>query len=410
MRKKLLVAAVAGALAVPGAAFAQTSGTSVTVSGNFLLSVDNQSVSNAAATRTKTSESRMQDESSSLVFSVREDLGSGLAAVGRYDLKLNFAPGTYSALGESYAGLDSKTWGSLTAGRHSLHYFKAPDDSYFVGASYRTHPSSLMDFAGGGRVAIANATRTPNTIKWTSPDWSGFRTIVAFSFSPTAAQSLSADSTANNTARDGRAWNFNPTYTAANWAAGYSFWDSKTDAPSAVYNATLQGLGNAAGNVGIYATGAGATAIGQLVTADQRSDSLYGYYTWGGWKLGAIWNKTKLTAAASGAGLAATGTKLGDRTAWSIPLRYSTGPHTFVAAYTKAQDDSATAVQDGAKQIAVTYAYSFSKRTHVALSLGKLTNDSSGAYTPYVSSAGVNGGLAPGESARSITLGMRHNF
>ncbi len=430
MRKKILVAAVAGALAAPALVFAQYqdratthptergAGTvvpagppsSVTITGNFLISLDYQKVSNAAATRLKTSETRLQDESSSLVFNVRENLGNGLAAVGRYDLKLNFAPGTYSAIGESWVGLDSRTWGSVTAGRHSLHYFKTPEDAYFLGASYRVHPSSLIDFAGGGRVAIANATRTPNTIKWTTPSWNGFAAIVGWSASPTGANALSADMTPGNTARDGRAWNINPTYTAANWAVGYSFWDSKSDAPSAIYNAALQGLGNASGNVGVYAAGAGATAIGQLVSADQRSDSLYGHYMWGGWKLGLLWNKTKLTAASTGAGLAATGSVLGDRRAWSIPLRYTTGPHSLMATYTKAQDDSATAVQDGAQMWALTYAYAMSKRTYLALSWGELKNDSNGAYTPYVSSASVNGGLAPGEKARTITLGMRHNF
>ncbi len=410
MRKKILVAAVAGALAAPAVVFAQSTGSSVTISGNLLMSVDNQSVGNAVAARTTTSETRVQDESSSLVFGMREDLGNGLAAVGRLDFKVAFPAGTLSPFGESWVGLDSKDWGSLTAGRHSLHYFKTPEDAYFLGASYRVAPSSLIDFAGGGRVAIANATRTPSTVKWTSPNWNGLQTVVAYSFNPTGAQSISADGKFGNTARAGRAWNVNPTYSAGNWMAGYSFWDAKTDAPSATYDAALQGLGNAAGDVGVYATGAGATAIGQLITADQRSDSLYGYYTWGGWKLGALWNKSKLTAAATGAGLASVGTELSNRTAWSIPLRYATGPHTFMATYTKAQDDSATAVQDGAKQVALTYAYSFSKRTHIALSWGKLTNDGSAAYTPYVSTASVNGGLAPGESARNITLGMRHNF
>lgn len=415
MRKKILVVAIAGALA-PVVAFAQypsaasSGGSSVTVSGNVLISVDNQNVGNAVATRTKTSETRMQDESSSLVFSARENLGNGLAAVGRLDFKVGYPTGTLSAFGESWVGLDSKDWGSLTAGRHSLHYFKTPEDAYFLGASYRVHPSSLIDFAGGGRVAIANATRTPNTLKYTSPNWNGAQVVVGYSFSPTGAQALSADGAAGNTAREGRAWNVNPTYSAGNWAAGYSFWDSKTDNPSAIYNAAVQGLGNTGGNVGAYAPGAGASAIGQLVFADQRSDSLYGSYTWGGWKLGALWNKSKLTAAATGAGLAPAGTELGNRTAWSIPLRYATGPHTFMATYTKAQDDSATAAQDGAKMWALTYAYSFSKRTHVALSWGDLKNDGGGAYTPYVSSASVNGGLAPGESARNITLGMRHNF
>ena len=421
MKKKLLVVAVAGALAAPAVALAQTAakspgayqvspadaggGTSVTISGNFLMSLENQNVGNAAATRLKNSETRLQDESSSLVFGVKENLGNGLAAVGRLDFKFNAPAGTLGAFGESWIGLDSKTWGSVTAGRHSLHYFKAPDDSYFLGASYRVHPSTLLDFAGAGRVAIANATRTPNTIKWTSPSFSGLQAIVAYSASPTGANGVSADSTAGNTARDGRGWNINPTYTSDNWAAGYSFWDAKTDAPTAVYSAALQGLGN---NGGLPA--AGTPAVGQLASADQRSDSFYGHYTSGGWKLGFIWNKTKLTAAATAAGLAPTGAEVGNRTAWSIPLRYATGPHAFMAAYTRASDDSATPLQDGAKMWALTYAYTLSKRTFLALSWANLKNDGAGAYTPYVSSASVNGGLAPGESARTIALGIRHNF
>ena len=427
MRKKILVAAVAGALAAPAVVFAQYQDPAtthkteqattaavpaaqqsvVTLSGALLVSVDNQQVGNAAATRTKTSETRLQDESSSVVVSARENLGNGLAAVGRVDFKVGIPAGTLGAFGDTWVGLDSTSWGSLTAGRHSFHYFKTPEDAYFLGASYRVHPSSLIDYAGGGRVAIANATRTPNAIKWTSPKWSGFQAIVGYSASPTGASALSADGAPGNTARDGRAWNVNPTYTAPNWAAGYSFWDSKPDNPSAVFNAAVAGLGN----IPITPPSTSLpSALGQLFSADQRSNSLYGHYMWAGWKLGLMWNKTKLTAAATAAGLAPIGAELGNRTAWSIPLRYATGPHTFMATYTKAQDDSATAVQDGAKMWALTYAYAFSKRTYLALSGAKLKNDGSGAYTPYVSSASVNGGLAPGESARTVTLGMRHNF
>src|SRR3989304_1747596 len=156
MRKRILAVAVAVALAAPAVVFAQSADSSVTISGNFLMSVDNQSVGNPAATRTNTSETRVQDESSSLVFSVRENLGNGLATVGRLDFKVGYPTGTLSAFGESWVGLDSKQWGSLTTGRHGLHYFKTPEDAYYLGASLRVHPSSLIDFAGGGRVAIAN--------------------------------------------------------------------------------------------------------------------------------------------------------------------------------------------------------------------------------------------------------------
>jgi predicted porin len=403
MRKKILVAAVASALAAPAAALAQSS---VTINGYIQLSADNMKASNAPA-RTKTSERRVNDDSSSVVFNVTEDLGDGTAAIVRVDLKPNLDTGALAASGESWVGLRSRTWGQLTMGRHSLHYFLAPDDAYYKGASYRIHPSSLTDFAGGGRIAIANATRTPNSIKWTSPNWSGFGLVAAYSTNPLASAGVEADMTAGNTARDGRAWNLHPTYTAANWKIGYSFWDGKADNPSAIYSSALSGLSTAP--LGTSTTVA--SLAGQLITADQRSNTLYGYYTWDGWKLGGLWTKAELTAAATGAGLAPIGTRLGNRAAWSIPLRYTTGAQSFMATYTRAQDDKATVVRDGAKMWSLTYGYALSKRTNLALSLNQIRNDAGAAYTHYVDAgAGTNNALAAGERARLVTVGMRHEF
>lgn len=415
MRKKILVAAVAGTLAAPAVVLAQSS---VTISGFIQMSVDNMKVGNPAATRTTTSEGRLNDESSSVVFNIREDLGSGLAAIVRVDLKPNLDSSNLAASGESYVGFDSRSWGRLTAGRHNLHYFKTPSDAYFRGASLKVDPGSIIEFAGGGRVAIANATRTPNSIRWNSPNWSGFDLAVGYSFNPLGVTSPESDMAANNSKRRGQAWNLNPTYTAANWQLGYSYWNGKADAPSATaFAAGLATLSSAA--LSPAATVLGATTAGQsisaaqFVSADQRSDAFYGHYTWGGWKVGLMWHTAKLTAAATAAGLAPEGTKIGDRTAWSIPLRYATGPHTFMGTYTKARDDKATAAQDGAKMWSLGYSYAFSKRTFANLSLAKLKNDRGGAYTPYTSfgSLGsVNDNLAAGEGVRILAFGLRHNY
>lgn len=402
MRKKILVAAVAGAFAAPAVVLAQSS---VTINGFMQGSVDNMKLGNT--TRAKTSEKRVNDDSSSIVFNITEDLDNGNAAIVRVDLKPNLDTGSLAASGESWVGLRSRDWGQLTLGRHSLHYFLAPDDAYFKGASYRIHPSSLTDFAGGGRIAIANATRTPNSIKWTSPNWNGFGLVVAYSTNPLASAGVEADLAAGNTARDGRAWNLHPSYTAANWKIGYSYWDGKADNPSAVYNSGISGLSTAP--LGTSTTLP--SAAGQLITADQRSNTLYGFYTWGGWKLGGLWTKAELTAAATGAGLAPVGTKLGNRAAWSIPLRYTTGPYSLMAAYTQAQDDKATIVRDGAKMWSLTAAYAFSKRTNIALSLNQLRNDPGAAYSHYVDAgAGTNNNLAAGERARLVTFGIRHDY
>ena len=414
MEKKLLAISVAVALAVPSVALAQSS---VTISGFIQGSFDNMKLGNVNPARTgRTSEGRVNDESSSIVFSGRENLAGGLAGIFRVDFKPNIDTGSLAASGESWIGLSSQKWGSLTMGRHALHYFLAPDDTYYKGVSYRLHPSSLTDFSGRGAVAMANATRTANTIKWTSPLWGGFGLIVAYSSNPLGTAAREADMTAGNTARSGRGWNLHPSYTGSNWKIGYSYWDAKADAPStnpAAASATAASLSTLAPTGVSYVLNASVlpTNGAQLVTADQRGNTLYGHYTWGGWKFGLLWNRSQLKAAATGAGLAPIGTEISDRTAWSIPIRYTTGPHNFMGSYTRASDDKATAGKDGARMWTLAYAYDLSKRTHVAFAVNQLKNDPGAAYSHYVDAgAGTNNNLAAGERARLFSIGIRHDF
>ena len=394
MQKRFLAIAVAGALAAPGLALAQSN---VTISGYIHMSVDNLKISQPAATRTTTSETRLNDESSSgVIFQVREDLGGGNAALVRVDVKTNPDTSGIAASGESYVGLSLHNAGRFTAGRHSLHFFRTFPDAWFQGVTLRVHPSSIIDYAGGGVVAVANATRTPNSVRWSSPKWGGFAMDVAYSFNPFTG--TEADLSATNTARKGRAWNLNPAYSGKNWHVAYSYWNGKSDAPA----------------LATVTTAAAGTAAHQLAVADQRSDTLYGYYIWEGLKVGLTWNKSKLTAAHTAAGLAATGTELGNRTAWSLPVSYTTGRHYFFASYTKARDDKATAgVSDGAKMWALMYGYSLSKRTSMSLSYTKLRNDAGAAYNLFTNAGGLgsaNAATTAGEDVRLLSFGMRHTF
>jgi predicted porin len=150
-----------------------------------------------------------------------------------------------------------------------------------------------------------------------------------------------------------------------------------------------------------------------LASSDQRSDSLYGYYIWGGFKLGLMWNTTKLNAAAT-VGATPVGTRLSDRSVWSIPIRYTTGPHNFLAHYTKARDDKATAAQDGAKMWVLMYAYSLSKRTNVSLAYAKINNDTGARFNFFLnvpgSTGSANSAPAAGEDGRILSLGIRHSY
>lgn len=382
MKKKLLAVAVAGVLAAPVAAFAQSS---VTISGAIHMSIDNVKFTQTA--KTTASEGRLNDESSSIIFTIREDLGGGMSAIAVGDLKPNFDSGSTALSGQSFIGLSTKTAGIFTAGRHNFHFFKSPWDGYGLGGALKLHPAGIIDFAGAGAVGIANATRMPNSLRWSSPNWSGFTMDVGYSFNPqtgtaapvpgVAIQNTEADLTAGNTLRKGQAWTFNPTYTARNWSAAYSYYSGKTDAATAA-----------------------------LAQSDQRSDSLYGYYTWGGFKLGAIWNTTKLKTASG----ATAGATVSDRSAWSIPIRYTWGSNHVLAHYTKARNDKATAADDAAQMWVLMFAHSLSKRTNVSLSYAKLTNNAGAAYNLFTNASSVNAGVVAGEDVRLLTLGMRHSF
>ncbi|MGE3680001.1 MAG: porin, partial [Burkholderiales bacterium] len=301
MNKKLMAVAVAGALAVPGVALAQSS---VTISGIFKISVDNQRYGGSA--RTPNSQWRTADDSSRIIFNVTEDLGGGLQAIGQVDWRPQLDAGGDAASGNNWVGLRSKSWGTLTVGRHDLHYGKQPDEIAAKAGSLKLTAISLMDFTANG-TAIAGATRTTNVVRYDSPRWGGFAFTAAYSFNATAPE---ADIAAGAGVRKGNAWNLNPSYTGKNFQLGWSHWRSKVDGAAA-------------------AAAAPAALGGAVVGQDQRSDSLYGYYTWGGFKIGMGWNKSRTSR---------NGVVGNDqnRTAWTIPVRYNWGKHNIYAHYTRA--------------------------------------------------------------------------
>src|ERR1035437_1053695 len=153
MNKKLLAVAVAGALAAPGVALAQAS--SVTISGFFKVGWENLNYSNSPATRLNSSQNRVVDNSSRVIFNSVEDLGNGLAAVGQLDVR--FAPDQASNIqtsnpigsGNTFVGLKSNTMGMLTIGRWDLHYGKAGDATADKAGALQASTISLFDYING---------------------------------------------------------------------------------------------------------------------------------------------------------------------------------------------------------------------------------------------------------------------
>jgi predicted porin len=373
MQKKLLVAAVAGALALPGLAMAQSS---VTISGVFKVGIDNYKISNTARTG-NLSETRITDNSSRIIFGITEDIGGGLSAIGQLDARPQLDTNT-SALsaGNSWVGLRSTSWGTVTMGRHDLHYGKQPDDIAAKAGALMASSVSLMDSVqttAGTTAAIAGNTRTNNVLRYDSPNWSGFAFTGAYSANPGG---IEAD--LGSAIRRGAAWNFNPSYTTSNWQVGWSYWNQKAD-------------GVAAGN-------------------NQKSNVFYGYMLFGGFKVGLALNKSVVESEA----VAGT-TKIGDRNAWTIPVRWESGPHNVYFHYTKAGNNKAPGApgSDGARMWAAAYAYDLSKRTSVGVTIADLNNDTNAAYNFFTNTGtlGSTGStLTLGEDGRLYALTVRHAF
>jgi predicted porin len=381
MNKKLLAVAVAGALSAPVVAFAQSS---VTISGNIKMSLQQYKISNASAARagTNTSQSLIHDDSSRIIFNMTEDLGGGLQAIAQIDWRVTPDAGADAIGGNNHVGLRSKAWGRVFFGRQDLHYFGRESD-LTVKNDLQSDSISLLAYVAGagvapGGIAIANATRTANVVHYTTPNWGGFTGVVAYSFN-----SPGPEADIGSTGRKGYAWNVAPTFEGRNFTIGYSYWNSKADANAIAAN------------------------------VNQRGDRLFGSYRWGGFRIGLAWDKSKVTN--EGVNNAVTGTTTAaKRDAWSVPIEYTWGPHWIGGHYTKANNDKATPQDDSAKMWAIGYNYSLSKRTSVGLTYAQISNDAGATYTPFTSNGGIGGGAAhtalPGEDPRFWSMTIRHAF
>jgi predicted porin len=369
MQKKLMAVAVAGALAMPGLAAAQ----SVSLSGFFKIGLENIKIGQPGAARAglHDSEMRVADNSSRMIFNMNEDLGGGLAAIGQVDFR--FDPdggGGPAANGNTWVGLRSATAGTLTIGRWDLHYGKSPSDLPNKAGALKAAAISLMDYmpsATGANTAIANATRTPNAIKWDSPNWSGFAVTVAYSTNQGGQES---DLTSSS--RKGSAVNINPSFTAPNFKVEWSNWNSKLDA----------------------------TAASPAAQNDQKGDTLNAWYAARGLKIGMAYNKSELK----------TATTKAERTAMTIPVNYSTGAHDLHFHYTRANKvkvGGSEVADTGAKMMAAAYVYNLSKRTSMGITYAKITNDPAAAYNFFTGGSTAYTSVANSSAASSAVTGAQ---
>ncbi len=406
MQKKLIALAIAG---LSSAAFAQSN---VTISGQMKVHFDSVSAGGCAgvACANLNSRTRVTDNNSNIRFSGEESLGGGNAAFFQIESAIGTenntgtagaaAAGNVATIGTRNTAVGLKGgWGMALMGKWDAHYnsMAAIDGAGLVDGLPLAANSLNIFHTINGLAGMGG--RLNNVVAYATPNFSGFSALVAYTTAPTStSESTAATVAATNGGRKDKGILINPQYKNGPIAVSYSYLNAKNTTQA---NATVVALGGTA-----------------TANVDARSNRLGAAYTFPmGLKVGLMWDKSKGTLNASSvvgnAGLYV------ERTAWALPIMYTTGAHSLYFTYAKASDLK-TNIAGGlpntnAKQYTLAYSYALSKRTDLNVTWSSVSNDTAGQYDFWHPSSNVSGagGLAAaqaGADPRMFAVGVRHAF
>lgn len=414
MKKSLIASAIAVSVAAP--AMAQ-----VSISGFFNASYDYNEISQQHASRVgRLNESRITDNSSRIIFSVNEDLGGGMRALGQFDLRVamdamqpihtgqslsgSLAANTPAVnvinAGNNHVGLATPV-GTFRFGRQDIQY---TENALFmpVGLATIASHAGLFHQAGSGRT-MTGASRTPNLAWWVSPRWNGVQATLGYSTNPGSNSSVATQSE-NDLAKTGNGSRVGSgTWIKLDAAVGklnvvYSQVDMKPD-----YTGTQQTPG--AGGAAVAATG---DWTGNTMSDEKGKVLTAKYDLGGGWNIGLGFSKNQLENVITGVQTKQGGTQLG--------LGYTTGAHVIGLGMTNMGDVklSTTGAQaaTGVKAHTLAYGYNLSKRTQLHASYVVMDNDANQNSNLFYNGVTVmgNSSARPGEKLSAYSLGIRHSF
>ena len=382
MQKKLIVAALAGMVAAPFAAQAQSSVEVYGILGVGYKAVEKKvEETDKDAVKTKTTETGAngQNSGSRLGFRGTEDLGNGLKA--GFTVEYGIDPTENNALGGASASLLTRqAFASLSGGfggvrigrQNSLN--KNLNDSFtaFGGAGFAT--GWTTDVQG-----YTNATdRQNNTIQYVTPDFSGLTASVQLTKETADTDNLKGERQQANGNRLGL------NYSAGPIAAAYVHSNMKyeKEESAAVTAADATSLKEK-----VTAAAMGSTPATARITV--KTDSLGASYDFGAAKLFLTHNREK--AETVGAGEA----KKNDTV---VGVRVPFGSTSVWAQYGKGKDENATGTaKNDIKGYQLGALYTLSKRTSV---FGFYGDDEKKVTTGDYKKTSNDG----------FTLGLQHSF
>lgn len=413
MKKSLI------ALAALAAATGASAQSTVTISGFLNGSFDMFSISNAHSTRLgNKGENRVSDNSSRIIFSMSEGLGGGLTAVGQFDLRFaldasqRYAPDdaptsttrnpTTNAVtsGNNHVGLVSKQYGGFRLGRQDIHYTEGASFNH-PAASTIVNSINILHSVGATPSGIANWSRTPNLIWYSSPNFNGFSGNLGYSTNGTRTSGgfMEQENEMGSTRRGSATW-IKLAYDKGPLNVAFSDFKSKSDWVNAGPAATASHAG------------VSANAFAQNMT-DREGRVIAGRFAVNSnFSVGAAYaqNLTRVTAATSfGVETKQNATQLG--------LGYKSGPHNVAFTHTRKDDAKVGGVGQaatGVNQNSLVYAYELSRRTAVSVGYVVMSNDRNAANTLFYNGENAIGSYGSaslaGEKHSATAIGLRHAF
>ena len=392
-----LLAAACAAQPVP-------SGNTVVISGSVnaqFESIRADGATNPAASIP--SRTRVNQNGSELRFTATREFDGGLqgyATIGSEIQSFSGANGNNTnTFGFRNTGVGVRgSFGEVALGRWDSHYHWSSlvVDRAFLTGGLALDSKSLLSWINSSGATNMNflGNRFSNTVRYNTPSYGGATGHLIYSRNDGAAAAFAGRTKQKDS--------------SVNLAATYS-------------NGPLSAFGS-------YFTREGANVPMPYASpltpslAEQKAIRLGGaYQIAGGWRVGLIFDRSETQQSPN---LATTLTA--ERTAWAIPVVYTTGKHQFSLTYARAGDTSGTLFPaivavgtnsgTGASMMGLGYQYAFDRNANFQLAYSRLTNQRNAGYDFNLNGgAGVMNTAAPGASAlgadpRTLQVGLRFAF
>jgi predicted porin len=405
-----------------------TGATNITISGLLSVGVKNSEISqgNAAAARTMSSETHVDDNTSRLIIASTSKITEGWNAIFRLESRFtpNVRPGnallpaagnppaqlpvagaTGWADGDTWGGVSSP-YGSIVVGKSTLYYtdtisvgylaptLEAPGEGYRIWDASGLGTFNILSTYNTGAVSAAGVltpatrnilgnTRSTNVVRYDSiiykPDAASLLQFsLAWSKNAAGPQNMWVSNANGSTYEGGQTVYGKAVYNGHGFSASASYLDQK-----------FQGVLASAANTELKAMRLGVS------------------YKWQGLKFGVVTDSSNMVNGLSTVGVLSDA----KRTSFEVPISYSFGDHAIYATYSVAGKTSSLDAT-GAKQMNFVYDYAMTKRAFIGFYYTTLKNDAHAYYQPFLTGFSPFGGsqIATGESWRQAGIILNYWF